>query len=486
MKNLFTILILIILLSSSIVAQIGPPDTLWTRRYCCGYQSAGYDVQLTSDGGFIFVGSTVPPGRVYPDLYLVKTDANGDTLWTRAYGGLYSDRGYSVKQTVDRGFIATGKTISYSVGLGDIWLVRTDSNGDTLWTLSYGYADDDRGNCVCQTSDGGFIVVGTTGETWLQTARILLIRVSADGDVLWSRTYGEGMEAGWSVQQTSDGGFIVLGTTGTYSIGYADIYLMRINIEGDTLWTRTYGDVRNDVGYSIQITSDEGYIIAGATDSYGVGNSDFYLIKTNSIGDTTWTRTYGGRDYDGAFSVEQTSDEGYILTGNTQSFGAGYDDIYIIRTDSVGDTLWTKTFGSDHNDHGYSAKQTFDGGYIVVGRFRSNIYPNYPNMWATRLGPETSVNNQYRPTLHSFVLHSPYPNPFNQRTVARFELRVASYVNLEVYDVCGRVVENLVSGCFPPGAHQVWFDGEDLPSGVYLIRLEAGGYSQAQKIALIK
>ncbi|MCP4631383.1 MAG: T9SS type A sorting domain-containing protein, partial [candidate division Zixibacteria bacterium] len=170
-----------------------------------------------------------------------------------------------------------------------------------------------------------------------------------------------------SVQQTTDGGYIIAGETGSYGAGNRDSYLIKTDSSGDTLWTQTYGGASHDIAESVQQTTDGGYILGGYTESYGAGNRDFYLIKTDSSGDTLWTRTYGGAAYDYAESVQQTTDGGYIMTGYTSSFGAGGADCYLIKTDSSGDTLWTRTYGGAIYDMAYSVQQTTDGGYIVAG-----------------------------------------------------------------------------------------------------------------------
>jgi len=182
----------------------------------------------------------------------------------------------------------------------------------------------------------------------------------------WWRTYGgTSTEWGYSAQQTSDGGYIVAGSTGSFGAGYRDVYLIKTNASGDTLWTRTYGGTDDDEGHSVQQTSDGGYVIAGETWSFGAGG-DVYLVKTNASGDTLWTRTYGGTSSDDGFSARQTSDGGYVIAGQTMSFGAGVD-VYLIKTNASGDTLWTRTCGGTNYDCGYWAQQTSDGGYVIAG-----------------------------------------------------------------------------------------------------------------------
>jgi len=199
-----------------------------------------------------------------------------------------------------------------------------------------------------------------------------LLKTDSDGNTLWTRTYGGSSdEKGYSAQLTSDGGYIIAGYTGSFGAGRSDVYLLKTDSSGDTLWTRTCGGSDSDCGYSVQQTSDGGYIIAGETESFGAGDDDVYLVKTDSDGDTLWTRSYGGSGYDRGRSVQQTSDGGYIIAGYTNSFGAGNTDVWLLRTDSSGDTLWTRTYGEMPYDYGHSVELTSDGGYIIAGDTRS-------------------------------------------------------------------------------------------------------------------
>jgi len=364
-KMLLAIVCVSLLVATS---AAGPGDTLWTRTYGGSASDWGNSVQQTSDGGYIIAGFTGSFGAGAFDVYLLKTDSSGDALWTRTYGGRSDDRGHSVQQTSDAGYIIAGFTGSFGAGYFDVYLVKTDSSGDTLWTRTYGGSEWDHGYCVQQTSDAGYIIAGFTGSFGAGGFDVYLLKTDSSGDTLWTRTYGgSDFDAGYSVQQTSDGGYIIAGYTESFGAGGYDVYLLKTDSSGDTLWTRTYGGSASDWGNSVQQTSDGGYIIAGYTDSFGAGGYDVYLLKTDSSGDTLWTRIYGGIDDDHGRSVQQTSDGGYIIAGYTWSFGAGGYDVYLLKTDSSGDTLWTRTYGGSDQDVGYCVQQTSNGGYIIAG-----------------------------------------------------------------------------------------------------------------------
>jgi len=374
------------------MAIAGPGDTLWTRTYGGSESDKGYSVQQTTDGGYVFTGTTQSFGAEGNDVYLIKTDANGDTVWTRAYGGINSDDGRSVQQTTDGGYIIAGYTNTFGAGNYDVYLIKTDAGGDTLWTGTFGYGDEisDQGQSVQQTFDGGYIVVGHTGREGNND--VYLVKTDAAGDSLWTRAYG-GSESdkGLSVQQTADSGYIVAGYAQSFGAGGSDIYLLKTDASGDTLWTRTYGGSEDDEAYSVQQAIDGGYILAGFT--MEEDDENLYLVKTDANGDIVWTRTYGGSSTDWGYSVQQITDGGYVIAGYTRSFGAGSYDVYLLKTDSNGDTLWTRTYGGTDTDRGYFVQQTTDGGYIVAGQTRSFGAGNYDFYLLKIAGelPETSI-----------------------------------------------------------------------------------------------
>ena len=248
-------------------------------------------------------------------------------------------------------------------------------NGQSVVTFekTFGGTGFELGTSVVQTNDGGYVVAGYTDSFGAGGFDVYLIKTDAAGDTLWTRTYGgANSDHGTSVVQANDGGYFVAGYTESFGAGEADVYLIRTDAAGDTLWTRTFGGAESDYGHSLVQTDDGGCAIAGRTESFGSGGTDFYLIKTDASGDTLWTKTFGGTDRDSGFSVVQTADGGYVVAGLTESFGAGRADVYLIKTDASGDTLWSRTYGLTGSEWGFSVIQTNDGGYVVAGETASS------------------------------------------------------------------------------------------------------------------
>jgi hypothetical protein len=340
-------------------------NTLSVKSFAKTYGGTSYDraysVQQTSDGGYILAGRTLSFGAGNYDIFLIKTDAIGNIRWAKTFGGTSDDWAYSVQQTFDGGYIVAGYTESFGAGWYDIFLIKTDTNGNVQWAKTYGGTSGDVAFSVQQTSDGGYIVAGYT-ESFGAGGDIFLVKMDANGSVQWAKTYGGTIDDyASSVQRTSDGGYIVAGYTYSFGAGYTDIFLIKTDANGNLQWAKTYGGTDYDWASSVQQTSDGGYIVAGYTWSFGAGGYDIFLIKTDASGNLQWAKTYGGTSSDGAYSVQQTSDGGYIVAGWTSG------DIFLIKTDANGNLQWAKTYGGTSGDVAFSVQQTSDDGYIVAG-----------------------------------------------------------------------------------------------------------------------
>lgn len=478
------LLILVLTVTGQSFAQI-----TFERTYGGSSWDQGNSVEQTLDGGYIITGYT---GAGSTDVYLVKTDSLGDVMWTKTYGGSGDDRGYSVQQTADGGCIVAGYTRSFGAGLPDVYLLKTDSFGDTIWTSTYGGIDLDEGYSVQQTSDGGYIIAGRTCSFGPGVTKVYLVKTDSVGAASWSRTYGaDRFDEGYSVQQTSDGGYIIVGSSwGPYSDSH-DVYLVKTDTVGNGVWTKVYGGSKSDMGRSVQQTLDGGYIVAGWSYASDVDSYDVYLLKTDSLGDTTWSRTYGGSRCQFGSSVQQTSDGGYIIAGvGVPSDGSAFD-LYLVKTDSVGDTVWTRTYGEEGPciDSAACVRQTQDGGYVVVG-YTTAFGAGLADVYLIKTEGSGVGVEENRPKINvqgsRIVLLQNNPNPFRYSTAICYYLPTFSDVTLEIYDIAGRLVETLVNERQGTGVHEVRWDRESNPGGIYFCRLNAGEFVSTRSMVVVE
>lgn len=342
------------------------PAQSWERIYGGVNLENGSAVQQTSDGGFIVVGSTTSFGAGSWDVYVIKTDVNGDTMWTKTFGGFSTDHGYAVKQTFDGGYIIGGVT-SPAVTF-DIYLIKTDANGVVEWTKIINSGGTEQCNDVVQTRDSGYCIAGIKNDVGNTNTDVYLVRTDPGGDTLWTRTYGAGMnDLGYSLQQTFDDGFIVSAATYNASATYYNAFLIKTNNSGDTLWTKIYYGSHNGYGNSVAQTRDSGYILGGTS------SENFYAVKTDVNGTTQWTKEIDKGGGDRCFSVIQSSDDGFVMAGYTYTTSTDAD-VLLIKLDSSGNELWSKKYGGSQWDEGAMVGPVVGGGYIIAGTSNSDVY----------------------------------------------------------------------------------------------------------------
>ncbi|VAX20249.1 hypothetical protein MNBD_IGNAVI01-761 [hydrothermal vent metagenome] len=451
------------------------------------FQAVGKSSLQSVDGGYIITGSITNYNSL-SDIYIIKTDAKGDTLWTRAYGSENCDVGNSIIKTTDGGYIIAATASTYQCGVNAAYLLKLNSEGDSLWSNSYVPNvpnSEATASSVKQTNDGGYIFVGNTS---LYGKNIFIVKTDESGNTLWTKNYwGQYPQ---SIEQTNDGSYILTGKNYTQGTS-TDVLLMKISSSGDSLWARTYDIYQdNDEGHSVIQTSSGNFLIAG-TSWIGYGNSDICLIKTNSVGDTIWTKRIGGDKLEMGKAIKETSDGNFIIVGSTQSFGNSFEDVYLIKIDTNGDTLWTKTFGFGESTIavGSSVNQTSDGGYIIGGEL-AMLGSNFAYLIKTNAdGIVTSLLYSSK-IPETFSLYQNYPNPFNPSTTIKYSLpagrQAFQNVTLRVYDILGKEVATLVNETQQPGNYEIKFNAGDLPSGIYLYKINIGNHIATRKMMLLK
>ncbi|MBN2542318.1 T9SS type A sorting domain-containing protein [bacterium] len=465
---------LCIILLACLVAGFSYAD--WEMYYGGIQNDIGYSVLQTSDGGFIVVGSSNSYSPGDHDVYIVKTDGSGGIEWMRDYGEGGNDYASSVLETPEGDFLIVGYTYSSTAGNTDLYLLKVDPDGDTLWTRKYGGAGYDGGNYIFHASDGYYLSIGHTTSRGAGEYDIWILKFDSDGDTLWTRTYGDtAYDVGECAVETPEGDFAVTGYATAPTGGSRDLYIMKIDDAGEFIWGKSYGGDGEEIGYSISQTTDGGYVIGGRTGSFGPAGLNLFLVKTDAVGDTQWVKGFGGDDSDFGVKVCPTWDGGYLLSGYTMSYGAGSTDGYLVRTDENGDTLWTRLFGDTGIDKFFWMEPTSDGGFIITGCI-GTAGTDFYDLYLVKLDAEDAI--EWITPLPSRFSMIAYPNPFNS-TCSFKGIRGAW---IEIFGLDGKLVHQ---GEFASEQYK-WTPENGVNSGIYLTRTRIGSKTFMNKIIYLK
>ena len=454
-----------------------PPELLWSRTYGGPQSEWCNSLELMDDGGFLLGGGSTSYGAGSYDIYIIRTDSLGNTLWARTYGGDQQDFCEAVIKLDAGEFAAAGHTHSYGSGGYDVYLVRADANGDTLWTMTYGGSAGDFCSSMLSTSDGGFVLAGSSDSFGSEDHDMYLLRVDSTGSLIWQYTYGEESidEQCFSVSECSDGGYILGGAVGWT---WDSILLLKTDIDGNQEWSRTF---ETSVCKSVIQTEDGGFLLAGAGQEPWYGR-DMLLLKTDHMGIVLWSQHYdfGASDY--CDQVLETADGDYLLAGYS-TVGESRPTTWarLVRTDSQGCVEWDYYPGYTNTSFS-TVVQTGDGG-IAVGGVSDSSTIDRAEMLLQRLVPDASGLEGGEV---QFNLEVPIPNPFSVCTNITFRMPTSGTVALCVYDLSGRLVETIADGVLQQGDHTVTFEGAGLNSGVYLIRLENSERTAFTRVILIR
>jgi predicted secreted protein len=372
MKNFnsakFTGLLVVILFSfvfSVVFCPCAQAASMWNRTFGgeASDTAAGETVQAI-DGGYAILGDTSSFGAGGSDFWLIKTDADGNMLWNKTYGGTGTETSGDMCLTNDGGYAMSGYTTSFGAGGQDFWLVKVDADGNMLWNKTYGGTANEYAYHVIQTVDGGYALFGQTDSFGAGGNDFWLVKTDGSGNAQWNKTYGgTANDIGIHVLQTADEGYALLGHTSSFGTGPLDAWLIKTDSTGIMQWNQTYGGTGNEFGQCLDQSSDGGYVIGGITTSYGAGSTDFWLFKTDAAGSMQWNQTYGETGSDGATHFIQTSDGGYAITGWTTGDG---QDAGLVKTDSAGNLQWNQTYGGAGSEIAYALLETSDGGYLLT------------------------------------------------------------------------------------------------------------------------
>jgi uncharacterized repeat protein (TIGR02543 family)/uncharacterized delta-60 repeat protein len=367
--------ILLILMFFSVAIFFTPLHAQWAVTYGDTGAEFIHDILQTSDGGYIMAGYTSSSGAGGYDFWIVKITSDFQLEWARTYGGVGNDYARSIQETSDGGYLVAGHAGPGSFGAGndDAWLIKLDSTGGWDWQRYFGGTDYDYAYSAQEASDGSFFVAGhSTSFNVGVDYDIWVMKLNSDRSVNWQHTSGgTNHDHIRSMTLTSDGGCVVVGNTASFGAGGYDIWVLKISSTGTVDWQFTYGGTGTEEGWAVQETSDGGYIVAGDTDSFGAGGFDIWILKLDGGGTPIWQHTYGGTGGDRARAVQETSDGGYIVSGFTNSYGAGGNDAWVLKLNSSGTPEWQYAYGGSLSETAISIRETSEGGYIAGGQTSS-------------------------------------------------------------------------------------------------------------------
>jgi len=474
MKRIFFLIGFICFVTVSTHAQI-----MFQRHYGGVEDDGGSTVIETSNGGYFVAGSTLSWGAGNRDIYIVKTNEFGDTLWTKYYGGYDWDAVNSFVKTANEDFLLVGNTSSFGAGASDVFIMKVNNMGDSVLMKTFGGSEDEGCNEVYSCNDNGYVVVGNSCSFASGFSSIYAIRIDSLCDTLWSRNY----ERGWSndalaVIQTTDNGFLIAGTTSAGGSPSTDCLIVKTNASGDTLWTKTYGGTDYDGIYSICQTTDGNFLLCGTTRSFGFGSYDYYVIKINPSGDVIWQKNYGGTGMETPGSIIQTLDDGYVIAGLTNSYGAGGYDVYLVKINLNGDTLWTKTYGGTQDDWASSVNETLDGGLIISGY--TNSFTGNCDIYLIKTNSNGFAGFEQNISIQPAM--SVFPNPCSDILNLKIKIPDHNTVLFEIFNLSGQLFfkteqENTRNGLFT-------LDLSDLPKGLYFLTVSAPSTLFSKKIII--
>jgi hypothetical protein len=475
-------LVFFVMSLSCVFAQF-PPTIEWEKSYGGSQNDFGYYVLQTSDGGYIIVGSTssndscVTFNHGGSDFWVIKTNAVGDTLWQKTYGGSNNEIAKSVAIIPD-GYLVAGESYSIDGNVTghhgtssncDYWVIKVSNSGNLVWQKSLGGFLNDTPRAIQSVASGCIVAGSTSSNDGDVTGNhgnndYWVVKLDSAGNLEWQKAYGgiSGDDCN-SLDKTADGGFVLLGSTNsssgdvTVNYGYADYWVVKCDSVGTLQWQKSFGGSDQDFGYSIEETSDGGFILAGTSNSSNGdvtgnhGNLDYWVVKLDLIGNLVWQKSLGGSSNETAVSVHETKTafDGYLVAGESYSTDGNVTghhgvssnhDFWLVKLDSVGTLQWQTCLGGSQNDIAYNAFFSFDGGYVVAGSSQSsdgNVSVNYGNsdVWVIKLHFNLITGVEEQKVSGGLTV---YPNPTSGLVyISGIELEAPE---VQVFDLTGRIL----------------------------------------------
>ncbi|MBC8321173.1 MAG: T9SS type A sorting domain-containing protein [Bacteroidetes bacterium] len=407
----------------------------------------GITLCLTNDGGYILAGTTRSFGAGSEDFYLIKLNALWQPVWSDIFGGLHQDFVRSIIST-DDGFIVLGDVWDGGNQRLGMYMSLIDTEGNEVWDKQFGTHMDDRGFSAIETYDGDFVLLGYS-RGFEQSGDIYIVKTDYQGNLIWQNSYGyDRDDYAMGIVENEDGSLMIIGTKNgffddvhaNYERHDADILLLKIDTDGNEIWKKTYGEDGHDFGYSIE-HADDGYYLFGSTQSWGEGSFDMILTKVDNMGEKEWHATYGGEHYEYGISIDKNLDDELFLLGSTKSFGQENSvDIYLIKTDNLGHEIWSLTIGGEGADFGQHVIATNDSGCAIIGTTLSYGAGQMDMLFVkiNKYGEIEQISNTNNTNINELVIA---PNPMHDNGRLIMENNNADDYTLEICTLAGIVVK---------------------------------------------
>lgn len=421
-------------------------------------------VHQEADTGYVILAN-VTGNSGNNNIQLFKINKNGAYVWSKLYADSAIFWAESLKRTPDHGYLITGYTNKTDTAGYDVVLIKTDSVGNLLWQHYYGGTDWDFGNDVTIAADSNYLVCGSTYSYGAGNTDMYLLKINTQGNTLWTRTFGgEYEDVATSIDVCKNGDILVAGFTKSFGAGNYDALLVRYDSAGNELWHKTYGDTAVEKIYSVRENYNKDIVMGGYTSSFGAGGDDFYLIYADSLGAQKWYQAVGGPDDERAYTMDLTTDSAYVLSGVTT--GPGYQDVYFYKMLANGQWHCSTSHGSVAPDNANAIKQTLDGGYIIVGS-TSGFGGCLSNVFVVKTGADglsEAYNSIFEQTLVKSKILTIYPNPFTSQAVVEWSAEVQKPSVFCLYNTLGHL---LLKRDIDPGTKRFIISRNNLPDGIY-------------------